>query len=259
MRLENQLTPDTPQTISAANPAIAFDVSEWPRPEWFSDGVQMPVEDALPSIADNNVRFDDVAQQVGIDFQYVNGSDPNRNGTRIYEVDGGGIGILDYDADGWPDIYLTQGTAWPPDPKQNRHFDRLYRNQGDGQFMDVTEQAGLRANGFGQGIAVGDYDNDGFPDIFVGNLGANQLYRNRGDGTFEDVTLPSGINSKVWTSSAAIADLNGDTYPDIYEVNYLRDDERHVRSRLPRQGWPCPNLPTPQLRSGTRPPVSEPW
>lgn len=226
MRLKKQLTPDTPQTISAANPAIAFDVSEWPRPEWFSDGVQMPVEDALPSIADDNVRFDDVAQQVGIDFQYVNGSDPNRNGTRIYEVDGGGIGILDYDADGWPDIYLTQGTAWPPDPKQNRHFDRLYRNQGDGQFMDVTEQAGLRANGFGQGIAVGDYDNDGFPDIFVGNLGPNQLYRNRGDGTFEDVTLPSGINSKVWTSSAAIADLNGDTYPDIYEVNYLRDDER---------------------------------
>jgi tetratricopeptide (TPR) repeat protein len=225
-RLKDQLTPDIPQTISTANPALAFDVSEWPLPEWFSDKVPLPVEVAPPSIAESKVRFEDLAQQVGIDFQYVNGSDPNRQGTRIYEVDGGGIGILDYDADGWPDIYLTQGTAWPPDPHQDRYFDRLYRNLGDGHFTDVTVQAGLRANGFGQGIAIGDYNNDGLPDIFVGNLGANQLYRNRGDGTFEDVTLPAGINSTVWTSSAAIADLNGDTYPDIYEVNYLRDEER---------------------------------
>ncbi len=224
-RIKARLQPDSPQTLPSANPALTFDVSSWALPRKFTDddlSSNMP----LPPVADSQVCFEDQAQQVGIDFQYVNGADPERVGTRIYEVDGGGIGILDYDADGWPDIYLTQGCDWPADPKQTRHYDRLYRNLGDGRFADVTFQAGLKENGFGQGIAIGDYDNDGFPDIFVGNLGPNRLYRNRGDGTFEDVTLPAGITTAVWTSSCAIADLNGDTYPDIYEVNYLRDDEK---------------------------------
>jgi thioredoxin-like negative regulator of GroEL len=225
-RLKDQLKPDTPQTIASANPALTFDVSQWPLPEWLGNEYNLADPAASQAVAVSEVRFEDLAQQVGIDFQYVNGSDPEREGTRIYEVDGGGVGILDFDADGWPDIYLTQGCRWPPDPEQDRYFDPLYRNLGNGRFVDVTMEAGLRENGFGQGVAVGDYNNDGFPDVFVGNLGTNRLYRNQGDGTFEDVTASAGMDAAVWTSSAAIADLNGDTVPDIYEVNYLRDDER---------------------------------
>ena len=172
------------------------------------------------------VRFEDLAQAAGLDFQYVNGRDPQKVGFRMYEVDGGGIGILDYDCDGWPDIYLTQGCHWPPDPEQTEFYDRLFRNLGDGRFEDVTIQAGLRENGFGQGLAVGDVDNDGFPDLYIANFGRNRLYHNCGDGTFEDITEQAGLTGDVWTSSCVIVDLNADTYPDIYEVNYLKDDEK---------------------------------
>ena len=172
------------------------------------------------------VRFEDLAQAAGLDFQYVNGRDPRKVGFRMYEVDGGGVGILDYDCDGWPDIYLTQGCRWPPDPEQTEFYDRLFRNLGDGRFDDVTTQAGLRENGFGQGLAVGDIDNDGYPDLYIANFGKNRLYHNCGDGTFEDITAQAGLTGNVWTASCVIVDLNADSYPDIYEVNYLKDEEK---------------------------------
>ena len=235
--LTSTLTLTTPQMLPSNNPARELDLASWPLPRWINPS---PIDQPQlgPPPLDAPVRFEDLAQAVGLDFRYFNGKDPGKVGTRMYEVDGGGVGVLDYDGDGWPDIYLTQGCAWPPDPNQTEYYDRLFRNLGNGQFQDVTFQAGLRENGFGQGLAVGDFDNDGFPDLYIGNLGKNRLYHNCGDGTFEDVTERAGLTGNVWTSSCVIADLNGDTYPDIYEVNYLKDELMFDRVCPDRLGIP---------------------
>ena len=170
-------------------------------------------------LAANRIAFEDVAAEAGITFSYFNGADPQR--AYMFEFSGGGLGVIDYDADGWPDLYLTQGCSWPPDPQQRTHLDRLFRNLGNGRFVDVTDQAGLISPGYGQGVAVGDFDSDGWPDLYVANIGPNQLYRNNGDGTFTDVTESSQIQGTEWTISVLIADLNGDAHPELYDVNYL--------------------------------------
>jgi len=139
----------------------------------------------------------------------------------MYEQNGGGAAILDFDGDGWPDIELTQGCRWPPRPGRTDHLDRLFRNTGAGTFEDVTAAAGLVENGFSQGATVGDYNSDGFPDLYVANIGENRLYRNNGDGTFSDVSRSAGMTGDRWTSSCLMADLNGDGLPDLYDVDYL--------------------------------------
>jgi hypothetical protein len=174
---------------------------------------------------EHRARFTDVAASAGLRFQYFTGAVAATRGKRMYEFTGGGIAVLDYDGDGWPDLYLTQGCAWPPREGAAEHLDRLYRNRGDGTFEDVTERAGLREARFSQGVTVGDFDNDGHPDLYVANIGANRLFRNHGDGTFEDVTELSGTAGNRWTTSCLLADLNGDTWPDIYAVNYLSGDD----------------------------------
>src|SRR6266571_2758962 len=111
----------------------------------------------------------------------------------------GGVAILDYDVDVWPDIFFVNGAALrnaqpndtPPDKSPPEYWNRLYRNNRDGTFTDVTEKAGVRGQGYGMGVAVGDYDNDGFPDLLVTNFGQSILYHNNGDGTFTDVTARS--------------------------------------------------------------------
>ncbi len=111
------------------------------------------------------------------------------------ETMSGGVGLLDYDGDGWLDVYLVQGGPFPPDPKAHPAGDRLFRNQGDGTFVDATEAAGIAkfAQGYGHGVAVADYNNDGLPDVFVTRWRAYALYRNQGDGTFRDVTIEAGL------------------------------------------------------------------
>ena len=137
----------------------------------------------------------------------------------MFEFTGGGAAVLDFDGDLWPDVYLTQGCSWPPDPDQQQYRDRLFRNLGDGRFEDVTREAGLGDNRFSQGVQVGDFDNDGFADIYLANVGANRLYRNNGDGTFDDVAVQAAIGGEYWTTSCLMADLNGDGLADLYEVN----------------------------------------
>jgi hypothetical protein len=139
----------------------------------------------------------------------------------MFEFGGGGVAVLDYDGDSWPDLYLTQGCDWPISPNQQRYTDRLFRNLGNGRFEDVTQRASINSNGFGQGIAVGDIDDDGWPDLYIANIGVNRLYRNNGDGTFSDLTTQAGITAAEWTLSTLIADLNGDRFPELYDVNYL--------------------------------------
>ena len=144
---------------------------------------------------------------------------------RMYEFTGGGIAVLDYDQDGWPDLYLTQGCPWPPRNESTVYTDRLFRNLGDGRFRDVTGAAGLGDGWFSQGATVGDVDNDGWPDLYLANIGHNRLYCNNGNGTFRETTSEAGLNGQQWITSCLLADLNGDRCPDLYDVNYLAGDD----------------------------------
>lgn len=207
------------RTEPALNPALQADLSHYPLPAWHAPPASLAdaADAPLPAVA-----FTDDAAVAGVDFVFYNGQDLHGGTTRMVEtIGGGGVGVVDFDLDGWPDLVFTQGGPWPPDPGQTRYLNRLFRNSGTGQFQDVTNLAGVGDNGYGQGIAVGDFDNDGFPDLYVAKIGANRLYRNNGDGTFRDVTAQSGIASERWTASCLIADLNGDGLPDLYDVNYL--------------------------------------
>jgi tetratricopeptide (TPR) repeat protein len=219
------------------------DPKRFPMPDWSRQAAapagRMPV--VLP--ATRAFSFVDQAAATGLKFQFVNGSRPESAGEFMYEFSGGGVGVLDYDGDGWPDLYLTQGTDWPPRPENRAHLDRLFRNRSGDAFADVTNCAGLSEERFSQGVAVGDLDNDGFPDLFVANIGANRLYRNNGDGTFCDATQASELSGAAWSTSCALADFNADGLPDIYVVNYVAGEHLFDRPCLLPDG--SPRLCTP--------------
>jgi tetratricopeptide (TPR) repeat protein len=185
------------------------------------------------SLAQTIPHFTDDAEAAGLRFQYDNGATPAH---QLPEPLGGGLAILDYDQDGWPDIYCVQGGPFPPSPGNPGTGDRLFHNRGDGTFEDVTEQAGIGglARGYGHGVTVGDYDGDGCPDLFVSRWRSYALYRNRGDGTFEDATSAAGLDGdRGWPTSAAFADLDGDGDLDLYVCHYCVWDADHPR--------PCPS------------------
>lgn len=205
------------RTLRSANPALRIDLSDYPLPDWHARRTVRP-RGAPQGPLDAIVRFEDRAAAAGLNFLYFNGQGDEEG---IYSTTGGGVAAVDYDGDGWSDLYFTQGTDWPEPSAATGHFDQLYRNLGNGRFQEVAAAAGLAEDRFSQGIAAGDYDNDGFPDLYVATLTENRLYHNNGDGTFTDVTAESGVPGDEWTTSCAIADLNGDGLPDIYAVNYL--------------------------------------
>src|SRR5215475_8545054 len=137
------------------------------------------------------IRFEELAQTSGLRFVTANSPTPGKNQIETMVA---GIALLDYDGDGFLDVYLVNGAAIPSLKKESqRYWNRLYRNNRDGTFTDVTEKAGVAGAGYGMGAAVGDFDNDGWPDLFVANVTANQLFRNNGDGTFTDVTWKAGV------------------------------------------------------------------
>ena len=140
-----------------------------------------------------------------------------------------GVALLDYDGDGYLDIYLVNGAAIPSLEKDSpKYWNRLFHNNHNGTFTDVTEKAGLAGAGYGMGVAVGDYDNDGHPDIFVANVTGNQLFHNNGDGTFTDVTEKAGLSGaklngkKMWSVGAGWFDYNNDGLLDLFVVNYCQ-------------------------------------
>jgi hypothetical protein len=165
------------------------------------------------------VHFTDVTASSGITFANATG-DPDRK-DYIFEVKGGGVAAVDYDRDGWMDLVFTQGSPLERVRRGTSPGPALYRNQGDGTFEDVTSEAGLAGGSWGVGVAAGDYDNDGWVDLYFTNLGPDVLYRNNGDGTFSDVTAEAGIRAPVWTSSAAFGDFDGDGALDLYVAGYL--------------------------------------
>jgi hypothetical protein len=164
----------------------------------------------------------DDAEATGLRFFHDNGH--SRAALPPPEVMCGGVGLLDYDGDGWVDVYAVQGGPFPPTDSAHSDGDRLFRNRGDGTFVDVTDRAGIAAfpHGYGHGVAVGDYDNDGRPDLFITRWHSYALYRNRGDGQFEDLTGRAGLaGDRDWPTSAAFADLDGDGDLDLYVCHYL--------------------------------------
>lgn len=166
-----------------------------------------------------HVSFTDVTQQAGIDFVHSSGERTHQ----LPEDMGSGAAWGDYDNDGYPDLYLVnQPGAWGQRPAADCPISRLYHNNGDGTFTDVTEHAGVaNRGGFGMGAAWGDYDNDGFVDLYVTNFGRSVLYHNNGDGTFTDVTDRAGVANGRWAASPLWFDYDGDGRLDLYVSNYV--------------------------------------
>ncbi len=179
--------------------------------------------------------FRDDAESAGLRFAFQNGRSPMR---QLPETTSGGVGLLDYDGDGWLDVYVVQGGVFPPDPARPSSGDRLFRNRGDGTFEDQTgpSRIGRLSSGYGHGVAVGDVDNDGHPDLFLTRWRSYALYRNRGDGTFEDITEQVGLGGdRDWPTSAAFADLDNDGDLDLYVCSLPRLERRSPHS-VPASG-----------------------
>jgi hypothetical protein len=178
-------------------------------------------QQATPAPAEAQTIFTDITREAGITWHQFSGESPDRF---LIETMGEGVAFLDFDGDGWQDIFLVNGGETPrgksPGPVRNA----LYRNLGNGKFEDVTTQAGLdRLPFYGMGIAVGDYDNDGHPDLFITGFPSSALFHNNGNGTFTEVTDKAGVrNPGRWAASAAWFDYDRDGYLDLVVTNYVR-------------------------------------
>lgn len=162
-------------------------------------------------------KFADVTESSGLSFRHVNGAAGEKF---VIETVGAGAGFFDFDGDGMLDIYLINGAATPGMSYDTPPRNALYRNARGGAFVDVTESSGVGDEGYGMGMAVGDYDNDGDLDLYLGNFGANVLYRNEGNGAFSDVTESSGVGDERWATSCAFSDVDRDGLVDLYVANY---------------------------------------
>jgi hypothetical protein len=190
------------------------------------------------------VQFSDATAALGLTFTHANSATSSKY---LLETMGGGVAVFDYDRDGRLDAFFTNGARLDdpmpagkgPDKADPRYWNRLYRQEPDGTFRDVTEKAGVSGvpqNRYGMGVAVGDYDNDGLPDLYVTNYGANTLYRNQGDGTFRDVTARAGVAASGWSASAGFFDFDNDGKLDLFVTRYVLwsfEDNRYCGEKKP--------------------------
>lgn len=215
------LTGATPWQIPELAVAKQIDLSDYPQPAWLESGSSSPV--VSDRAGSRPIRFaNQAAERQLVHTCRLSKSANEGDGLTIYQSGAGGVGVLDFDLDGWPDLCLTSidGSPMKIDSSPNP----LFRNL-DGVFLNVTESSVIGGRGFSQGLAVGDYDADGFPDLFVANIGRNQLLRNNGDGTFTDVTQQVALAGEAWTSSAAFADLDGDGLTDLFQLGYCETEK----------------------------------
>ena len=202
-----------------------------------------------------SIQFENVIEQSKIKFKLKNSVSPQRY---TFETMAGGIAIFDYNNDGLLDIFFTNGAAIPSLEKTDPSYsNRLFRNNGDGTFTDVTEKAGLQGIGYSMGAAAGDYDNDGFVDLYITGVNRNQLFHNNGDGTFTDVTEKAGVGGvvpkigKAWSVAAGWFDYDNDGLLDLFVVNYLNYNIKTaahcVQQGLPAYCSPVDFLGTPNI------------
>src|SRR6202050_3088364 len=186
-----------------------------------------PLARQAPSGRPFNAHFVDIGAAAGLHEPTIYGGVESKK--YILESTGCGCAFIDYDNDGWVDIFLLSGTRLEGAPAGATN--RLYQNNRDGTFTDVTEKAGLRAAGWANGVCIADYDNDGFDDIFCTYFGQNRLYRNNGDGTFTDVTKQAGLwddGPARWGAGCAFVDYNRDGHLDLFVSNYIRYSLEHA-------------------------------
>ncbi len=189
---------------------------------WLATSLGAAAQPASPELP----VFEDLTEKSGVDFRNASSGTSQKY---LLESMVGGVAALDYNADGLLDLYFVNGAALQdpmpagalPDKSDPAYWNRLFRNDGDWRFTDVTEAAGVRGDHFGQGVAAGDYDNDGFPDLFLANFGGNLLFRNRGDGTFEDRTQRARVAGGGWSAGAGFLDYDRDGHLDLFVSRYV--------------------------------------
>lgn len=206
-------------------------------PMWLAAQATQTPNTKPSRVTPSEVHFEDIAQQAGLSARNVYGGDAHKE--FIIETTGNGTIIFDYDNDGWPDIYLANGSTVEGFPNDKAPTGHLYHNNHDGTFTDVTSRAGLVRSGWGQGGCVGDYDNDGYLDLLVTYWGQNALYRNNGDGTFTDVTAKAGLKTirDEWSTGCSFIDYDRDGKVDILLVRYV--DFSYDSVPRPGQGRWC--------------------
>lgn len=216
-RLHGKLTSTTPWQIPEMSLLTSIDLSDLDPFQWDSVARDTASPSSSPTDSVVGLRFADEAAVRGLNHTCAIKKTGPEESIWIYHSNAGGAGVIDYDLDGWSDLYLTVIDGQPL--QRDSGPNRLHRNV-DGMFFDATEMANVGDRGFSQGVAVGDYNADGFPDLLVANIGGNRLLRNNGDGTFQDATSGVGLEGSRWTTSVAIADIDSDAIADLYEVNY---------------------------------------
>jgi hypothetical protein len=201
----------------------------------------LPIALLAAATATAPITFDEIGDRAGVAFTSDSSPTPQKHQP---EAMVGGVAIFDFDGDGFADLYFVNGADMPSLEKTSpRYRNRLFRNNHDLTFTDVTEKAGVAGSGYGMGVAVGDFDNDGRPDLFVTSVNENKLFHNNGDGTFTDVTAKAGVSGglfagkKMWSVGAAWVDYNNDGLLDLFVANYCQWD---------------PNNETPCALNGTR-------
>ena len=189
-----------------------------------SSFAQLPAPATKPAPTPPKVNFVDIAERAGLTAKTESGGDKSKR--YLIETTGSGVAAFDFDNDGWPDIFLVNGSRLEGFPRGQEPTSHLYRNNHDGTFTDVTQKAGVALTGWGQGVCAGDYDNDGFVDLFVTFWGHGVLLHNNGDGTFTDVTRKAGLwhDDVRWSTGCAFVDYDRDGRLDLFVANYVELD-----------------------------------
>ncbi len=188
-------------------------------------------------------QMNDEAPAAGINFTYFEGTTEETRLQHIFNVVGGGMAVVDYDLDSWPDLHIAQANDWREKNSEPAHLDSLYRNINGVEFKDVATLANMIESGFSHGVCSGDFDQDGFPDLYVSNLGTNRLFHNNGDGTFLDITAIADVAGNEWSITSVLADFSGDGLPDLYVGNYSKLDETSAKECHRSTGEPMACTP----------------
>lgn len=225
------------QLASYKEPVLISPVSDWNSAEPLQNSAIDETHRESGAVASAGILLTNRADEFGLQMQYENG----HTGLKyLVEAMGGGVSVVDFDRDGWPDLYCPQGGSLGDGPQLPLVSDQLFLNRKGIAFSNISDLAGIREYGYSQGAAAGDINGDGFEDIVVANVGRNTLFLNCGDGTFEDITDNSALQgSSAMSSSVALADLDGDSDLDLYVVNYVdglkicRDDSQQIATCNP--------------------------